>query len=370
MNLPLALDRQPAARMWARLLNHREVQFWTLQFIGWSGWATASAIGWLYWADEPLILSLYLFAAGLAIALTTALRYIYRALWTRALALRIGTAIFLSYVAGGVWQAGKNAVLTYYMDDWAAMSPLDYFHGILTSAYVMLLWSGLYFGIKYYQMLQRETANVLRITAMAHQAQLKMLRYQLNPHFLFNTLNAISTLILERDADNANLMVTRLSRFLRYSLDTDPMQRVTLTTERAALNLYLDIEQVRFGDRLRLVTQIEQLAERALIPSLLLQPIVENAIKYAIAPNERGGTISLEARVRGTQLHLTLIDDGPGIGGVPSGAATHPPAGRAVGLLNTRQRLAEVYPGAHVVELTDVTPHGLAVRIQIPFEVE
>jgi signal transduction histidine kinase len=359
-------------RPWARVLAHREAQFWTLQFVGWTGWAVASAIGWVYWADEPILYGLYIFAALLAIVLTTALRYVYRALWTRPLPLRIGTAMVLSYVMGGIWQAGKNAVIAHYMADFKPMGWLGYFEGILSSLYVMLLWSGLYFGIKYYQMLQRETEKVLRITATAHQAQLKMLRYQLNPHFLFNTLNAISTLILDKDTQRANQMVTGLSRFLRYSLDSDPMQRIALDQEMAALRLYLDIEQVRFGDRLKLVTDIEKLAQRALIPSLLLQPIVENAIKYAIAPSERGGTIRIEARVRGTQLELAVTDDGPGIqrpietNGAPQSNAP----GQGVGLVNTRQRLAEIYPRAHSLQLTNVTPRGLEVCVRIPFETE
>jgi two-component system, LytTR family, sensor kinase len=356
-------------RQWARLLSHREVQFWTLQFVGWTGWATASAIGWLYWGDSPILTGLYVVATLLAILLTTLLRYTYRALWTHALPLRLGIAIALSYVMGGLWQAGKNAAVVHYIGDFHPMGWLGYFEGILSSFYVMLLWSGLYFGIKYYQMLQRETEKVLRITATAHQAQLKMLRYQLNPHFLFNTLNAISTLILERDTGPANLMVTRLSRFLRHSLDSDPMQRVELNQELAALRLYLDIEQVRFGDRLTLVTETEKLAQRALIPSLLLQPIVENAIKYAIAPSERGGTIRIDARVRGSQLELVVTDDGPGIDRpVEHNGAPHTAAGHGVGLVNTRQRLAEIYPQAHSLELNNVAPHGLQVCVRIPFE--
>jgi two-component system LytT family sensor kinase len=247
-----------------------------------------------------------------------------------------------------------------------ALHGFDYFHGILSSFYVMLLWSGLYFGIKYYQMLQLESQKLLRISAMAHEAQLKMLRYQLNPHFLFNTLNAISTLIIDHDADRAELMVSRLSRFLRYSLDSDPMQRVELAQELAALELYLDIEQVRFGERLRLTVDVEQLAQRALIPSLLLQPIVENAIKHAIAPSESGGTIRIEAAVQGVDLRIGVIDDGPGLRASAPDAATR----NGVGLLNTRLRLAELYPGAFSLTLRNVAPHGLEVGLRLPFETQ
>ena len=153
----------------------------------------------------------------------------------------------------------------------------------LSYIYVVLAWVGLYLGIKYYGQLQDETQRALAARTMAHQAQLKMLRYQLNPHFLFNTLNAISTLILDRDNATANRMVHGLSSFLRHSLDNDPMQRVTLRQELDALTLYLDIEKIRFAERLRIETDIDEDCWRALLPSLLLQPLVENAIKYAVA---------------------------------------------------------------------------------------
>ena len=368
-------DSQPnisLSRRWARWLSDREVQFWSVQLVGWTSWAFASAIGWVYWMDKPdrpHIVALYALAAAVGVATSSVLRYVYRALWTRSLALRIGTAVALSYLMGGIWQAAKNLAVSHYLDDFEPMGWLGYFEGIQVSFYVMLLWSGFYFGIKYYQMLQRETEKVLRVTAMAHEAQLKMLRYQLNPHFLFNTLNAISTLILEHDTEHANQMVTRLSRFLRYSLDNDPMQRVSLEQELAALHLYLDIEQVRFDERLKIETDIEALARRALIPSLLLQPIVENAIKYAIAPRERGGTIRIEAHVRGAQLHVEIIDDGPGIADpIAVNGATHAVAGRGVGLVNTRQRLEEIYPQNHSFSMTNVVPQGLKVWLRIPFE--
>ena len=164
----------------------------------------------------------------------------------------------------------------YRPDHWTG-----YLDGFMGYFYVMLCWSGLYFGIKYYQQLQQQTEQTLKATAAAHQAQLKMLRYQLNPHFLFNTLNAISTLILEKQTENANRMVTRLSSFLRYSLDNDPMQKITLDQEIAALKLYLDIEKVRFEDHLGLELDIGEEASKALIPSLLLQPLVETKVTPA-----------------------------------------------------------------------------------------
>ena len=120
-----------------------------------------------------------------------------------------------------------------------------------TSTYLLLCWTGIYFGIKYYESLQQQREATLRAGTLAQEAQLKMLRYQLNPHFLFNTLNAISTLILDNENRTANQTVMRLSEFLRYTLDQDPMKKVTLRQEIEAMNLYLTTEKLRFGERLR-----------------------------------------------------------------------------------------------------------------------
>ena len=349
---------------WDSLSQNRDQQFWLLQLLGWTGWGVGGALSWMYW-DAPAI-ELWLFApsavAGLLVS--TGLRYAYRVIWEKPPLPRIMAVMVLSYLAAAIWQFSKNG-FNAYMSGHAFGTDIGYFQGILMAGfYPMLCWSGLYFGIKYYQMLQEQTAKVLRVSAMAHQAQLKMLRYQLNPHFLFNTLNAISTLILESDTRTANLMVGRLSNFLRYSLDSDPMQKVTLEQEVTALKLYLDIEQVRFDDRLRLELEIEEAAGRALIPSLILQPLVENAIKYAIAPREEGGTIRLVARVFARELLLELSDDGPGIAD-PS----HPESTNGgVGLTNTRDRLREVYGSDHSFKLENLPPHGLKVCIRIPCE--
>jgi len=199
---------------------------------------------------------------------------------------------------------------------------------------------------------------------MAHEAQLKMLRYQLNPHFLFNTLNAISTLILEQQTELANRMVTRLSSFLRYSLDNDPMQKISLQQELAALQLYLDIEKVRFEDHLNLHIDIPDEAQEAMIPSLLLQPLVENAIKYGIARSEEDGNLRIAARVFAGDLLIELSDDGPGVELVDGEI----PDAKGVGLRNTRERLHELYGSQHSFRLSKTEPHGLTINIRIPFE--
>jgi two-component system LytT family sensor kinase len=246
--------------------------------------------------------------------------------------------------------------------EWVMKSPLEFFSNAMAGTYLFLCWTGLYFGFKYYDSLQKQREATLRAAALAQEAQLKMLRYQLNPHFLFNTLNAISTLILDSENRTANQAVTRLSEFLRYTLDQDPMKKVTLRQEVEAMNLYLTTEKLRFGDRLKLEFAIEERALESMVPSLLLQPLIENAIKYAVSPSEQGGSIRVEGRVRGTMLELAVADDGPGLH-----AAAAPGAGRGVGLRNTRERLAVLYEDNHRFATLDNKP-GLRIELGLPLE--
>ena len=247
-------------------------------------------------------------------------------------------------------------------DDW-----LKYIRDTPVAFYVILSWSGLYFGIKYYQTLQLEKQKLLTATNKAHEAQLKMLRYQLNPHFLFNTLNAISTLVLINEADTANKMVTRLSDFLRYSLYKDPINKVPLEQEVYAARLYLEIEKVRFSERLAVKFDLEPGTEKALVPSLILQPLIENAIKYAVASQVNGGEIAITARKFGHDLLLEVADNGPGMtitNGLPKSSDS------GVGLVNTKERLSALYDDNFALVLTHNQPQGLKVNIRIPLQLE
>jgi LytS/YehU family sensor histidine kinase len=281
------------------------------------------------------------------------------------LALAVGTLV-ACYIFSFGWQWLHNIVYwDWVKNSWRPEHLMDFVSGILGSFYILLCWSGLYFGIKYYQQLQDQTEQTLKATSAAHQAQLKMLRYQLNPHFLFNTLNAISTLILDGANKAANQAVSRLSDFLRYTLDNDPMSRVTLGSELSALDLYLEIEKVRFGDRLIVEKSIETRVQDALVPSLILQPLIENAIKYAITPSEEGGTLKISARVQHNTLVLQLSDTGPGLG---NGNGNQKSSG--VGLQNTRQRLQQLYGDNQAFTLAPNEPTGLTITINLPYEVD
>jgi LytS/YehU family sensor histidine kinase len=262
-----------------------------------------------------------------------------------------------------------GAVHAFAFVDWCGEgcrphTTLGYAAFAVSTIYVVTTWAGLYVGIKAHQKLREQTEAVLAATAAAHLAQLRMLRYQLNPHFLFNTLNAITTLNLEGDTAAANRVVDGLAAFLRHSLDNDPMQQVTVTEEVEALHLYLAIEQIRFADRLRVETEIAPECRHARLPSLLLQPLVENAIKHAVAKKVEGGSLRIAARRDGDRLQMTVADDGPG--GLPPGPDTAPE--RGVGLSNTRARLRVLYGARQSLEVRRRPGGGFEVHLSLPFD--
>jgi two-component system LytT family sensor kinase len=363
--VPGAATLQP----FGQLMRHREASFWALQALGWSAYFIAQYVSALVNPErmDPRELSAYIYvlvvAALSGFALSSVLRYAYRRVRDRSPTVVIVTVLLLVYAAALVWRVSINGGYVVFMnhyemlDSWARIVT-----GAVIQTYLLLSWSALYFGIYYYESVQREREATLRAKALAQEAQVKMLRYQLNPHFLFNTLNAISTLILDRDTERANLAVTRLSAFLRHTLDQDPMKKVTLKQELEALDLYLGIEKLRYGARLRLQFDVDPAALGALVPSLLLQPLIENALKYAIAPAETGGTLHVGARVIGQRLLLHVADDGPGLA---AGASVG--NGRGVGLRNTQERLMVLYGDRSRFAHHNTKP-GLRIDIEFPAE--
>jgi signal transduction histidine kinase len=349
-----------------RLVRDRGRLFWILNLAGWTGYTLAAWMGALAHEKPESYFAVISAVAVAGLIISILLRLIYRQIWGRSpLTLAIGMLI-PCYIFSFGWRWLNNVLYwNWVKDGWRPEHLMDFVSGILGSFYILLCWSGLYFGIKYYLQLQEQTEQTLKATSAAHQAQLKMLRYQLNPHFLFNTLNAISTLILDGANETANKAVSRLSDFLRYTLDNDPLSRVTLGSELSAIDLYLEIEKVRFGDRLVIEKSIEAKAQDALVPSLILQPLIENAIKYAITPSEEGGTLRISARVQHKTLVLQISDSGPGLGNGNNGQKSS-----GVGLKNTRERLLQLYGDGQAFTLAPNEPSGLRITINIPYEVD
>ncbi len=349
------------------LLRNRGRFFWMLNLAGWSGYVLTAYLGALAHEKPDAYFAVIVAMAVAGFLLTIFMRLLYQRLWEWS-PVRIAVGVIVtSYVLAFGWRWYSNSIYyAWVKGGWKPENWTDYAGGVMGSFYILLCWSGLYFGIKYYQQLQAQTERTLQATAAAHQAQLKMLRYQLNPHFLFNTLNAISTMILDGAKESANLAISRLSDFLRYTLDNDPMKRVTLGSELGALDLYLEIEKVRFGERLIIRKEVESRALVALVPSLILQPLIENAIKYAVTPSEEGGTLTISAKVHDQILILQLSDNGPGL---KNGEKTNNGSG-GVGLKNTRERLQQFYGDRQAFTLAPNDPSGLVVTINIPFETD
>src|SRR5690606_6771041 len=183
-------------------------------------------------------------------------------------------------------------------------------------------------------------------------------------------------LVLLKQTEPANAMLTRLSGFLRHTLVSQPGGKVSVAQGAETLKLYLDIERMRFEERLRTVFKIEPAAARASIPSLLLQPLVENAIKYAVSPQEEGARISLTGQVLGNRLRLTVADTGPGLQGRPliqrrydNRSKSGDPVSTGVGLANIRDRLAQTYGDDHRFDIVTPPEGGFTVIIEVPYEV-
>jgi len=241
--------------------------------------------------------------------------------------------------------------------------------------FLLLAWAALYFA-----MTQAEHARVAErregeYKRAAKAAELKSLRYQVNPHFLFNTLNSLSALVMVGRNDQAESMIQMISTFYRRSLTGDPVGDVPLAEEIELQRTYLQIESVRFPDRLRTVIDVPETLESARVPGMILQPLIENSVKYAVAPVNRPITIFISAIEEYGRLVITVADNGPGSGEKNAQrkgdtAASHASGGRngfGIGLANVRNRL-ETRFGKDVSVVSGDTGHGWRTVIRMPLE--
>ena len=344
--------------------------FWRLQMLGWGG-AVVFRAATVIANERPLdFLITVLIGAIAGFSISTVLSVIYSNLinrrplvtWTStAVGLLVAVAIssFINAWTIDVYQGGSEAGFL------QLMLGVAYIDMTLLGA-----WSALYYAINFFLQVEQQADRLERLETQATSAQLAMLRYQLNPHFLFNTLNSISTLVLLGETRPANAMLTRLSSFLRHTLVNQPGGKVTVEQEVETLKLYLDIERMRFEDRLRTDFQISDQAATGCIPSFLLQPLIENAIKYGVSAQEEGARISLSAQVIGNRLRLIVSDTGPGLQGTQRNAESlaHTPSSTGVGLANIRNRLAQAYGENHRFEIETPPDGGFTVIIELPFE--
>jgi len=337
--------------------------FWILQTIGWSGYfflrtlsGFANSLGWML-----LVHTLLLTATGYSLTLLMGSLFKrlirMKPIWTLVLSL---AAVVL---AAGIFSIIETWSVATFLKPEFKPQGVAYFGALLLNFSLLAAWTALYYGINYFLLLEDQIRLRERLESQASTAQLAMLRYQLNPHFLFNTLNSISTLVLLKQTERANAMLARLSSFLRYTLANEPTANVTLAQEVETLKLYLEIEKMRFEDRLRPHFRIEGETIGARLPSLLLQPLIENAIKYAVTPAENGADIWITAAREGQAVRIEVADNGNGEGGE---IAASPSTG--VGLANIRDRLSQAYGGSHRFETRQNDKGGFSVILEIPFE--
>ncbi len=250
-------------------------------------------------------------------------------------------------------------------------SKFAHWHVITDSAlnwyFFIVAWAVLYIALSYAGKVRFAERNAAMYRAEAQSAQLRALRYQVNPHFLFNTLNSLSTLVMRKQGDEAERMIINLSNFFRTSLTTDPTEDVTLSDEIRMQRLYLDIEQIRFPERLKVVVDVPPELESAAVPGMLLQPIVENAIKYGVARSVRPVTVTIRARREYGRLDLTVEDDGA----VEQGG--DPPfeklPGSGVGLRNVCDRLLARFGADAGCHYGPRPEGGFRVSLSMPLKV-
>jgi signal transduction histidine kinase len=230
----------------------------------------------------------------------------------------------------------------------------------LTALWKYWVIVGVYYAFDYYRRYREREVRTSQLEAQLATSQLQALKMQLQPHFLFNALHSVSMLNLT-DADAANRVLVKLSELLRFTLDNTGGQEVPLETEIDFLDRYLEIESIRFQDRLNVQFLLEDDVQDALVPNLVLQPLVENAIRHGISKSSTAGNIEVRARSRDGRLLLEVVDDGPGL---PVGWDVDSDAG--LGLRNTRARLEHLYGSNHTLDFAEGPGGGLMVRLAIP----
>jgi two-component system, LytTR family, sensor kinase len=279
--------------------------------------------------------------------------------WGRSLPVHIvgSVAFSLSYMvlraSLGSWQSGFS-----FAEAFKPLLVKTWHYNILVYGVIVAVSQ----AFDYYRKYRERELHASELEKHLVQAKLQALQMQLNPHFLFNTLHSISSL-MHKDVEAADRMIMRLSDLLRAALSSADTQEVSLRKELELLQLYLGIEQIRFGDRLSVQMNEADEALDAQVPNLILQPLVENAIRHGIEPRARPGKIELHACRKADALSLAVCDNGKGIPDTK-------PAREGVGLSNTRERLRELYGEAHRFELRQGAEGGLRVEMTIPYRSE
>ena len=348
-------------------MRQRTRLFWTLQIGGWGLYGIAMFLALLPFMQWRAAFAYRGAFTTLCFLSSLVLHVICRALWRAQRRFPMTAAAVLTFCSLAGYFTSMAAIIA-EMKVSPMMEPgphpslwLGSIGGGINAAMVLVAWAALYFGFKHYEQIENERRRVLQMEASARDAQLRALRYQVQPHFLFNTLNAISTLVVEGNSRSATAMISRLADFFRATLDADEHQ-ATLDEEIHLVEQYLAIEKIRLGERLAVEIDVAREALSVPVPRLLLQPLAENAIRHSIAPNPSGGRLRIVIRREHGRARITVADSGNG---------TRPPrAGEAfrggVGLANTEKRLRQTYGDDYLFHVQASNLGGWEILIDLP----
>lgn len=334
--------------------------FWTVQVIGWIGFYLLVMVAilpeikkpGLLWANSVSVLSMF-FVSFLLYPICRSLRK-RTSSWMELELRAFAWCVPLGALSGFACELG---FLSPKFDKGELLADS------VQSSVVLFLWCSLYFSIKQWQQSARERERLLRAEAEVRDARLSALRYQLNPHFLFNSLNAVSTLILEGDAPAATRMLSQIGELLRTSLNGELVAEIPLAQEIAFTERYLAIEQTRLGRRLRVEIVIAPDTLDTLVPSMLLQPLVENAVRHGIAPQLEGGAIRIESALHGDRVYIVVRNTGARC----EKSALHDLSAHGIGLRNTAERLKTLYEDDYRFHLEWPAGGGCTVTVELPF---
>ncbi|MGL1959061.1 MAG: histidine kinase [Colwellia sp.] len=347
--------------------NH---QFWVLQILGWLGYAFIVFLAIIrpQFDDPNFNLSGQMINLMVETMSGFFLSYLQWLLIQKIVHLPLKKILLLSFsfaaILGMVYNIIKLSafkIIVHHQQWNEAWDMLEFGGWLLFSLTTMFAWTSIFFIMLYNTKLQKEHEMLLRAQTSEKDAQLQMLRYQLNPHFMFNTMNAISTLIYKHENDKANEMLDKLCEFFRYTLDQNEKSKTTLQKELELLDIYLSIEKVRFAERLTINRQVCDSVLDCQVPSMLLQPLVENAVKYAIEPRKQAGFITITAEKINDRLVIDVLDNG-------NGQNQNVSNGLGIGITNTKARLEAMFNGHYDIKIAENSYHGTTVTISMPLK--
>jgi len=377
VRLPAEAGEADGLRLWRRRWARVVIVFaaWTALAFFFTGQfyytrlLSERPISWRYAASQQFIYP-YFWAAGTVLVLWLADRFpVEGARWSRRLALHLLFATAFVFLISGAFQITYHFLYVHgtagrHYEPWATLQWIIYNSSENYGIYGLILL--LNQVARFYRRSREGELRASRLQTQLTRAQLEALKMQLHPHFLFNTLHSISALV-HTNPDAADKMIARLGDFLRLTLENSGAAEVSLQKELEFLTCYLEIERVRFQDRLTTSLEVEPSALDSPVPNLILQPIVENALRHGMAQSSAPGRVEISAKREHGSLRIGVRDNGPGLNGV---TASREAFKAGVGLSNTRARLEQLYGESHRFEMSDAPGGGLLVTLVIPARAE